>query len=487
MTYNQRKNTDDIFVRSIYVGIINVLNNQIFYENVLGPNNDEYDIVEIPFFPSTTDDERYLQDFFLNWNDCNYPKKVDGNIDPLPRGVVTLDGMNIDTSALTQRWIRGEFAKNIDGRIETYNAYINSLPMNMTFNVEIRTDTMVEAFKAVQAILDTFYKVRVFNVNYRGFMIPCQVTFPEDYPVEKTLEFSYPSDNLISLSFTLEVETYYPVVDEPNIGSDAGRELLTDGDGDVSARRLSQGDFDKVLKRRRGGKYYETEDNGEGNIYDNLSNKTASIRSSRNTMDDIIIERENDHGHFINYKHIPTLYLLSPTINDTIQSQSTIEIQWKFDGWLDKVNGYYSEDYGNTWIEIMRFYDAHKESYMWKVPNLTQPIDAVIVTERKVFQQARVKLFTDINGSIVNYAIQTTGQGYDDNTTIEIEENGTDAIINPVIQNGKIVSLDIINGGSGYTPSMMTEIAIMIRSSADKNVFDTTKDNEGNLGVIKVI
>jgi len=524
MAFSQTSNVENVFARAVVVGLVKTLNNQIFYENVLDSNG-TYDIVGVPFFPDfgQGSSERFLQDYFLNWGDCGSAQKVDGNIDPLPRGMVSLNSMEIDTSALTQRWIRAEFSKVIDGNIQTFNAYLNSLPLKMDFDIEIRTDTMVEAFKIVQAILDTFYKVRIFNVEFRGFMIPCQISFPENYPIERAMEFSYPSENKINFTFSLEIETYYPVIDEPNMGSVEGRKLLADGDGDITKKRLTNADFDMVLRRRVGsyaamvsnpieqemvpnpdwdGEDWDKEFIPDPNwqemipnpvlegaglgMSDNLSSKTSSIRQARNTMDGIIIEKENDQAGFNWYQHRPVLNLETPKVGVTLLSKDTIEISWKFTGWLDKVNGYWSDDYGTTWNTFMRLYDAHKGSFMWQLPEFNPTIEAVVISDVKVLEKAIIRLISDVNGTITDYIIINPGLGYDEATSIEIEAEGTGALIEPLVVNRRIEGITILNGGSGYKPSKETEIAIKIRSSADETIFDTTKDEQGNLGVISV-
>lgn len=475
MGFNQQTNKDNIFIRSVLVGLVNVLNNQIFYENIL--DNNTYDIVEVPFFPATTGDERFLQDYFLLWNDCIFPKTVDGNMDPIPRGIVKLNGFGIDTSGLTQRFERGEFTKSIDGKIETFSALINSLPLKMTYDIEIQADGLAEMYKITQAILETFYKVRIFNVSFRGFTVACQAQFPDDYQIEKIFEFSYPSERLIKMSFSIEIETYYPVIDEPNKGSANARDIM-DGDANITQKRLSNADFDAVLRRRRGMAYFD------GN--DNLGSKLTSLRHASNKMDGIPVNKFNDSAEFNDYKNKGKIYLLTPKSNDVVFSKSLLELTWKFDGWIDKVNAYYSEDYGTSWVEFLRLYDASKESFLWNVPLFSSQIQAVVVYEKRVTEQAEIRLIVDASGSIYDYVIINPGQGYDDTAYIDIENEGTGADISLVVQNGKISALIIYNGGSGYTSSKETEIAIKIQSSSDTNIYDTTKDAFGNIGVITI-
>jgi len=92
----------------------------------------------------------------------------------------------------------------------------------------------------------------------------------------------------------------------------------------------------------------------------------------------------------------------------------------------------------------------------------------------------------DANGSIYDYLIVNPGQGYDETVCVETESQGSGAEITTIVANGKITGLLIYNGGSGYTPTGEVEIVIKIQSSADASIFDNTKDENGNIGVITV-
>ena len=69
-------------------------------------------------------------------------------------------------------------------------------------------------FKIFQSVIQVFYKVFSFSVEFGGMRVPVQVGFPEQYPNDKQLEFSYlNTQKWIETSFTIAVETYYPQKD----------------------------------------------------------------------------------------------------------------------------------------------------------------------------------------------------------------------------------------------------------------------------------
>ena len=214
MSFNEKFNKDDIIFRNIIVGLLNLLNRKVVYNMVIGP--DEVREVAVPFFYYNYGDERFMQDFFMiNGVECDGPTYAEGNIDPIPRGVINMTSMTINSSALTSKFARGTYNKEEqDGTLKAYSAYLNPIPLTLLFDVDVWCSTFTEALKIIQQIIDTFYKVAIFAVDYRGLRVPCQVGFSQDYNVEKPVTFSYGEDNKIMMKFTLEMETYQPVFDK---------------------------------------------------------------------------------------------------------------------------------------------------------------------------------------------------------------------------------------------------------------------------------
>jgi hypothetical protein len=215
LSFNEKFNSDDILLRNVIIGLLNVLNRTIVYQQAVGP--DEVQELSVPFFYYMYNDERFMQDFYqINGIDCDGPQFAEGNTDPVPRGVINMASMTINSAALTSKFVRGTFNKEVDGTLKAYSAYLNPIPLTVLFDVEIICATFTEALKIVQATVDTFYKVVAYAVDYRGLRVMCQVGFSQDYTIEKPLTFSYGEDNKIMVKFTLEMETYQPVFDKPS-------------------------------------------------------------------------------------------------------------------------------------------------------------------------------------------------------------------------------------------------------------------------------
>jgi hypothetical protein len=208
--FSHKYNTDDVLIRAIIVGLINSLNEQIYITNVISDTVTQ--TVPVPFFYAFSGDERFLQDYFSDWSDCA-PQFIEGNYDPIPRGSVQLSGLNVAAGNMTSRYVRGYHVKEEKGELLRYNSYLNSIPLNMTFKVDIVVDTTVDSFKIVQQIIKTFYKTLVFRVNFDGTVIPSQAGFTESYTINKLFEYTYGENSRITITFDIEVESYYPIFD----------------------------------------------------------------------------------------------------------------------------------------------------------------------------------------------------------------------------------------------------------------------------------
>ena len=213
MSFNQKYNKDSSIIRSAIVGLINQLNNTINFENQW--DNEKIQVVKVPFFYAMSGDERFLQDNFSNWSDC-YPNFIEGNVDPIPRGTIFLpSGASILSNNLTSRYVRGSYVKEVDGQMLEYNSLINSIPLQLNFTAEIIADTSLDTMKIVESIISNFYRSIVFNINYKGFRIPTEAGFPDNYNVQKQFEFTYGTeDERLKVTFDIEVQTYLPLIDK---------------------------------------------------------------------------------------------------------------------------------------------------------------------------------------------------------------------------------------------------------------------------------
>jgi hypothetical protein len=208
--FNHKYNSDDVLVRSIIVSLINSLNEKIFIENTL--SDTEKKKINVPFYYAFSGDERFLQDYFSNWSDCA-PEFIEGNYDPIPRGSLTLTGLNVASNNMTSRFVRGYYVKEKNGELLRYNSYLNSVPLNLTFHIDVVVDTQLDSFKVIQELIKVFNKTLIFRVNFSGTVVPSQAGFPDSYSLNKLFEFTYGENSRITIGLDIEVESYYPIFD----------------------------------------------------------------------------------------------------------------------------------------------------------------------------------------------------------------------------------------------------------------------------------
>ena len=420
-----KHNTDNVHSRAVIVGLVNLLNTVVQYDNVLGDNS--IDQVTVPFFYSMTGDERFLQDFFLEWNDCLHPKHADGNYDVIPRGIVTLTSNAINTSAMTHRFVRGSYTKEVGGQLQTFNSFINSIPLTMGFDVKIETDTNLDAFKIQQAIIETFYKTQVYSVGFKGFRVPCQVGFPEDYGIDKTFEFTYQTENKIEISFTLSVETYLPVTDPTAERNNANRMTSTAGPGSA-----------------------------------------------------IDIINENP----------PVVFEFTyPTPNGIYLSGSTMPIRWTNGGAILRVNLYYRFTGVQDWTMIARSVE-NNGAYDWNLPFFgtntkvlaNDPIRATVIDTTG--KGAKIRAIIDANGGIERIILFNGGYGYSNNAIVQVSPliqppPGVPPFVAPNISanvaEGRVVGFTIHSAGSGFDTTPQHSIEIKIENAVDDTQYQISQ------------
>lgn len=225
----ENRNTSDIFSRLIIMGLLRILNNQLKYTQIWEDNEDGIQEVTVPFFYDFSggagSSEKFIQDNYLHWTDDECTsigmKKIDGDYKPIPYGVLTLDSTQIESGNIANRFVMGKYNKKVGQELKSYVSFLYSIPLTMSFTVNIGCDTMNTMWKIEQAYREFFYKNKTFHVNYKGTVVPCRVGFPESITETKSAQYTIGQQNTdgtpdIKLQFNLTCETYQPVFDPFN-------------------------------------------------------------------------------------------------------------------------------------------------------------------------------------------------------------------------------------------------------------------------------
>lgn len=173
-----------------------------------------------------------------------------------------------------------------------------------------------------------------------------------------------------------------------------------------------------------------------------------------NTNDAAFIAVRNDWTSGVIYDYYDDSYSLN---NPAFSGATSIE-NAKFFVVTANYNVYKCLDNNNnsastiepTGTDYDSFYTA--DGYKWKFM-----LSIPLILRNKFLTNSFFPITTALstryynNGGIDNIIIQNGGQGYSNDTIIHvISDSGTGAILNPIIENGVIVDVEIVNPGEGY-------------------------------------
>jgi hypothetical protein len=207
----EKYNTDEVFLRNLIIAFTRSLNEKLTYIQV----DDQQRVLEvfIPFFYSITGDESFLQDFYVEYKNCLTDQPhAEGNYDVIPRGIIQMGSPSIDVSGIMNPNVRLSYTlEDNQGMMKTLSSYTKPVPLSIPFDIKIVCDSVLDSFKIFQSVITTFYKTYTFSFDYSGTTILAIASFPEQYPSDKTFEFTYgTAQKQITSAFQVDIQTYFP-------------------------------------------------------------------------------------------------------------------------------------------------------------------------------------------------------------------------------------------------------------------------------------
>jgi len=206
MHIDEDYNYDDNFVRMSTIGLCKVLGTKIRWINRWSDGKKIR--VLIPFYTSFAGQERFMLDAFV---DDIASTRVELNTDQKQRGVITFKGgsQRDDEFANPNQYLSKE--TKLNDEFKTIVSRTKAVPVTLAYDIQIRLDNEWEASTCYTKILDMFYNYRFFNISYFGMKIDAFFRLPADSGIDIPREINLGSDNTITIKFSLEVQTYYPV------------------------------------------------------------------------------------------------------------------------------------------------------------------------------------------------------------------------------------------------------------------------------------
>ena len=205
--YNQEFNKDNTILRYIIVALLAELKDKVYYYNQI--DEDSLKKIPVPFFYSITGDGRFLMDNFLY--DAEAKGKAIGDYETVPRGIIQLTGISIDSGNQTNKFARGEFVQEWEGILKTFSLETNFLPLNMSFDCTVVCSSNLEMLKVTESLMSKIYKNTLFQVDLGMMRVAATFAVPEDYSQNRLFEFQLNDKKEWSVTFPIEVSSFMPV------------------------------------------------------------------------------------------------------------------------------------------------------------------------------------------------------------------------------------------------------------------------------------
>jgi len=199
--YNQEFNKDNTILRYIIVALLAELKDKVYYYNQI--DEDTLKKIPVPFFYSITGDGRFLMDNFLY--DAEAKGKAIGDYETVPRGIIQLTGISIDSGNQTNKFARSEFVQEWDGVLKTFSLETNFLPLNMSFDCTVVCSSNLEMLKVTESLMSKIYKNTLFQVDLGMMRVAATFAVPEDYSQNRLFEFQLNDKKEWSVTFPIEV------------------------------------------------------------------------------------------------------------------------------------------------------------------------------------------------------------------------------------------------------------------------------------------
>lgn len=205
--YNQEYNKDNTILRYLVVSMLAELSKKVYYYNQI--DEDTLKKIEVPFFYSISGNERFLMDNFMFTAEEN--GKAIGDYEVVPRGMIQMNSMSIDSSAQTNKFVRAEFVREWQGVLKTFSLETNFLPITMGFGVTLVCSNNLEMLKVTESIMSKLYKGTTFSCDLGMMRVQASVSVPEDYSQDRLFEWGLNDKKEFQVTFDIELKSFMPV------------------------------------------------------------------------------------------------------------------------------------------------------------------------------------------------------------------------------------------------------------------------------------
>ena len=131
----------------------------------------------------------------------------------VPRCLVTVEGLNLETDQLTSPYVHGQMQYESNDSIYTLTGEFRRVPITLTVKCKYYVDSWGDIMELSQHIISKLAFIQTYTVSYLGQSIKCSYKIPTSIDDEYTTELdgTTQDNKLRTTELSLEIETNFPV------------------------------------------------------------------------------------------------------------------------------------------------------------------------------------------------------------------------------------------------------------------------------------
>ena len=309
----QKFNFDDVFFRDLTVCVLDTLEGRLNWINRFSSGDV---LVSVPIYYSMTGDDRFLLDAFQD-DIVSENRYVELNTDQIPRGHLTLTNFNIRSDEFRNPnvWLRSVVED--DTEVKKLLKQVRAIPITATYDLTILLKNEIDIFKCSQEIMNTLwlYKFMYFEYNYMN--IDAIMLMPDTETIQIQREKNLKSDDIVKLTLSIEVQTYYPSFVTSNQDKVRSTVVRT-----CSYSNLKLNSTDGISV----GQYIIGQGIGQGVTVTSIDYDNRYISTS-STITDTYSGQSVSFSNNINDVQMSTNYYVDSVLSSNIRLNSVVNIQ----------------------------------------------------------------------------------------------------------------------------------------------------------------
>lgn len=164
----------------------------------------------LPIYFYNTGDEVFLYDSMNSDNPTNSIESAQ----QVPRMVLSLGNISVDSQQLSNPHVRGEFIFNANGRDSVFSSSIRRIPLNFKVNCVVTVSNVIEQLRFIELIMLILYRTPTFNFQYLSKTNYGSYSISDDFETERNLELGFDSTSRRpTVGFNVDIDLQYPAID----------------------------------------------------------------------------------------------------------------------------------------------------------------------------------------------------------------------------------------------------------------------------------